>query len=257
MNEMQQQAAGIRPMATTIAAVTAGAIAVSWGLNYLLLFADNLSAFSRAAITATLLPILLVVPLMIFGLWQREQARRARQASIMAQGRDPASGYIGQTMLSAIVAERRKATPLTDGPVSGAFLMIEADGLRKINARFGPEWAASALTLVADTIRRSVRATDQVGRLQTGEFGIFLPHVSENDAEQVGRRIVDEVAAIYFAPQGIESVIGVRVAGIVFDHQLEFAEMVRHTARRLADMPAEESPAMLPLETLSSEQSTQ
>lgn len=237
-------------MVATTMAVTTGAVALSWGFNYLLLFADGLSAFSRAAITATVLPVLLVAPLMVFGLWQKEQARRLRKMSGINAARDPASGFVGQTMLSSVVEDRRRNVPATDGPVSGAFLMLEANGLKQINARFGPEWTASALALVADTIRRSVRASDLVGRLETGEFGIFLSNASEKDAEQVGQRIVDAVASIYFAPEGIESVISTRVAGIVFDHQIEFAEMVRHTAHQLAYMSTKDSSALIQMKTL-------
>lgn len=231
------------------AAMTGGAVAASWAFNYLLLFADGLSAFARSAITATVVPIVLAAPLAAFGLWQREKVRRMRRAGAVAAGRDPATGCIGQQVLSAVVDERRKRTPPSGGPASGAFLLLEMSGMRRINARFGPEWTTSALALVADTIGRSVRAGDTVGRLETGEFGIFLPYASEEDAKQVGKRIVEAMAAVYFAPEGIENAIDARVAGIVFDHQIEFAEMVRHAARQLADMPAGERAAAIRLET--------
>jgi len=250
MTDIRQRRTRIRRIAVATAAVTAGAIALSWFLNYLLLFADGLSPLEHSAITATVLPVLLVGPLIAFGLWQKEEARQARRASALAASRDPTTGCVGQNVLSIVVEERRKRTPSPDGSARGVFLLLELDQLKMVNARFGPEWAASALALVADTIRNSVRVGDLVSRLETGEFGIFLPGASEEDAKQASRRIVEAVGSAYFAPEGVESMIGVRMVGLVFDHHLGFTEMVRRAARQLADVPAAKNPAAIQLESI-------
>lgn len=249
MTDTRQRRTRLRRTAVAAAAATAGAIALSWLFNYLLLFVDGLSAFARSATTATVLPVLLAGPLTAFGMWQREEAWRMRRANALAASRNPATGCVAQKVLSVVVEERRRKPPSPDGSARGAFLLLELDELKRINARFGPDWSAAALALVADTIRSSVRAGDLVGRLETGEFGIFLPGASEEDAQRVGQRVVDAVASAYFAPEGIESMVGARVAGIVFDHQLEFAEMVRRAAAQLIDMPAGKSLAAVRLET--------
>jgi len=218
---------------------TVAALAASWALNYLLLFSDGLSGFARSAITATILPVVLVGPLAGFALWQRQEIRRARRAGAKAAARDPATGFVSQNILSAVVEERRKRVPVSDEAASGALLLLEVSELKRINARFGPEWSASVLGAVGEAVRKSVRAEDLVGRLETGEFGIFLPHVSKEDAEQVGQRVLDAVASVYFAPDGIERTIDVRVAGVAFGREIRFAEIIRHAAARLADTPAQ------------------
>lgn len=216
-----------------VALTTAGAIAVSWAINYLMLLSDTLSAFARSAITATLLPILLVAPIAAALFWTRAELKNVKRASSAKASRDPATGHLDQSVLAIAVEERRKHVDAGDGPLRGAFLLLELDDLRKINAQFGPEWSASALSLVAQTVRKSVRAGDLVGRLETGEFGIFLPQATEDDAIRVGDRIVQAIASAYFAPDGVETIVTVRVAGIVFERELEFSEMVQQAASQL------------------------
>jgi len=83
-----------------------------------------------------------------------------------------------------------------------------------------------------------VRTTDLVGRLADGEFGIFLPGASAENARHAGERIRQEVAKVYFAPgatggNGKTSLIDVNVAGVFFEQQLGFEDMFRSAARQL------------------------
>lgn len=245
MTDNPLQGRNIRAIATGTALAIIVALAASWLFNYLLLFSDGLTAFTRSAIVATVLPIVLAGPLAAFALWQRQEMRKIRQASARASARDSATGFVSQNVLSAVVEERRKNVPATAGAASGALLLLEISELRRINARFGPEWSASALTVMGNALRKSVRSGDLVGRLATGEFGIFLPDATQEDAQRVGERLIDAVAAIYFAPEGIESTIKMHVAGVVFDHEVHFAEAIRQAAEQLSGMPDKEKPAVL------------
>lgn len=218
----------VRPVLVT----TAGAIAASWGINYLMLLSDTLSAFARSAITATILPVLLVAPLAAALFWTRTELKSVKRANSAKAARDPLTGHFDQSILAIAVEERRKHVD-PDAPSRGAFLLLELDDLRKINAQFGPDWSASALGLVAQTVRNNVRAGDLVGRLETGEFGIFLPHATDEDAIRVGDRIVKAISNAYFAPDGVETIVTARVAGIVFERELEFSEMVQQAANAL------------------------
>jgi diguanylate cyclase (GGDEF)-like protein len=111
--------------------------------------------------------------------------------------------------------------------------------LRDISSRFGLDWGEEAQRIVASTIRASVRNDDLVGRLADGEFGIFLPGASAENARHVAERIRQEVAKVYFAPgttglDGKTSLIDVNVAGVFFEQQLGFEDMFRSAARQLA-----------------------
>ncbi len=83
-----------------------------------------------------------------------------------------------------------------------------------------------------------MRSDDLVGRLADGEFGIFLPGASAENARHAGERIRQEVAKVYFAPgatggNGKTSLIDVNVAGVFFEQQLGFEDMFRSAARQL------------------------
>ena len=70
-----------------------------------------------------------------------------------------------------------------------ALLMIDMDKLKDINDVFGLEAGNSAITLVAQCLQRSIRATDHAARLGGDEFAVLLPGASSEVAEAVVKRV--------------------------------------------------------------------
>jgi diguanylate cyclase (GGDEF)-like protein len=70
-----------------------------------------------------------------------------------------------------------------------ALLMIDMDKLKEINDTFGHEAGNSAITLVAQCLQRSIRATDHAARFGGDEFAVLLPGASAEVAEAVIKRI--------------------------------------------------------------------
>jgi diguanylate cyclase (GGDEF)-like protein len=70
-----------------------------------------------------------------------------------------------------------------------AVLMVDIDKLKDINETFGHEAGNSAITLVAECLRRSIRGTDSAGRFGGDEFIVLLPGASQEVAESVVKRI--------------------------------------------------------------------
>jgi diguanylate cyclase (GGDEF)-like protein len=70
-----------------------------------------------------------------------------------------------------------------------SLLMIDMDKLKEINDVFGLEAGNSAITLVAQCLQRSIRATDHAARLGGDEFAVLLPGASPEVAEAVIKRI--------------------------------------------------------------------
>jgi diguanylate cyclase (GGDEF)-like protein len=70
-----------------------------------------------------------------------------------------------------------------------ALLMIDMDRLQDINDDFGHSGGNSALQLVAECLRRSIRGTDIAGRLGGDEFAVLLPGASPEVAEAVVKRV--------------------------------------------------------------------
>jgi diguanylate cyclase (GGDEF)-like protein len=70
-----------------------------------------------------------------------------------------------------------------------SLLMIDMDKLKEINDVFGLEAGNSAITLVAQCLQRSIRATDHAGRLGGDEFAVLLPGASPEVAQAVIKRV--------------------------------------------------------------------
>ncbi len=70
-----------------------------------------------------------------------------------------------------------------------ALLMIDMDKLKEINDAFGHEAGNSAITLVAQCLQRSIRATDHAARFGGDEFAVLLPGASPEVAEAVIKRV--------------------------------------------------------------------
>jgi diguanylate cyclase (GGDEF)-like protein len=70
-----------------------------------------------------------------------------------------------------------------------SLLMIDMDKLKDINEQYGHEAGNSAITLVAQCLQRSIRATDYAARLGGDEFGVLLPGATPEIADVVIKRV--------------------------------------------------------------------
>ncbi|MBN9275148.1 MAG: hypothetical protein J0J15_33865, partial [Mesorhizobium sp.] len=77
-----------------------------------------------------------------------------------------------------------------------------------------------------------VHGRPAVGRRRVGEadFGVFLAGASEQDAEEIGNRIVSAVSAVYFTPAERSEPLVVRVGGVLYERQVEFDALFRAAA---------------------------
>jgi len=70
-----------------------------------------------------------------------------------------------------------------------ALLMVDMDKLKEINDVFGHEAGNSAITLVAQSLQRSIRNTDHAARFGGDDFAVLLPGASPEVAEAVIKRV--------------------------------------------------------------------
>ena len=83
-----------------------------------------------------------------------------------------------------------------------AVLMIDLDGFKGVNDRWGHATGDRVLAMVAQRARQCVRASDTIGRLGGDEFMAILPEASGAGALQVAEKIVAALAEPYPVEKG-------------------------------------------------------
>lgn len=76
-----------------------------------------------------------------------------------------------------------------------AIIFVDVDGLKKINDRHGHAAGDAALVNIAQTLVRTVRRSDVVGRLSGDEFIIILPEADELGGWNMALRIAEATMA--------------------------------------------------------------
>ena len=100
---------------------------------------------------------------------------------------DSLTGLYNVRMFNEVWQREHEACQGNRGVYS--LLMIDIDKLKEINDDFGLEAGNSAITLVAQCLQRSIRATDHAARLGGDEFAVLLPGASPEIAEAVIKRV--------------------------------------------------------------------
>jgi diguanylate cyclase (GGDEF)-like protein len=81
-----------------------------------------------------------------------------------------------------VALAQRHGRPLT-------MMLVDLDGLKRINDGHGHQAGDEALRLVAQQLLRVVRASDVCGRLGGDEFGVAMPETSLSRAREVAARL--------------------------------------------------------------------
>jgi diguanylate cyclase (GGDEF)-like protein len=77
-----------------------------------------------------------------------------------------------------------------------AVLLIDIDGLKRINDAYGKVAGDSTLVSVATALGEQLRAVDTPIRMGGDEFCILLPHQTSSRARTVGERVADAIEAV-------------------------------------------------------------
>jgi len=145
---------------------------------------DVMSLDYAARAIGQLVPLLLVAYLTTTLSADITEARE--HIETLAQN-DALTGLFNARMFKEVWAREHAACARSQGVY--ALLMIDLDRLQDINDDFGHDGGNSALQLVAECLRRSIRGTDTAGRLGGDEFAVLLPGASSEVAEAVIKRV--------------------------------------------------------------------
>jgi diguanylate cyclase (GGDEF)-like protein len=77
-----------------------------------------------------------------------------------------------------------------------AVLFLDMNGLKVVNDRYGHLAGSRALCRIADTLRRSCRATDVPARFGGDEFAVVLPETGEEGGHVLLARVAEALAAL-------------------------------------------------------------
>lgn len=209
------------PLACVIVALTYNAVS----------FSDlGPAALQRAMASAIILPLLMAIPLFFFlSMRIRSLAISNRRLGLVART-DSLTSCLNRGAFTA-----RVETQLTtdEGPLTGALLIIDADNFKTINDLYGHDAGDEALTILARSIRSVLSAGDLIGRMGGEEFGVFLPGVDQNAAEQMAERVRRAVQLAQFSPGGDAYTLSVSIGGAVFAQSTNFTELFRIADQRL------------------------
>ncbi|MBS1878771.1 MAG: EAL domain-containing protein [Actinobacteria bacterium] len=98
----------------------------------------------------------------------------------------------------------------------GAVMVIDIDGLKGVNDRYGHHAGDGLIRRVANVLRERVRGTDVVARLAGDEFAVLVPQTDAEGALALGEDLRAEVAAGYAEEAELASVT-ISVGIMLFD----------------------------------------
>jgi diguanylate cyclase (GGDEF)-like protein len=145
---------------------------------------------------------------------------------------DPLTGlsnrrYLQDQLRQALGIYKRYETPF-------ALLILDVDGLKRVNDSKGHQAGDRALVQVATAMRRTLRTTDTAARIGGDEFCVLATNQTAAAAEPLAQRIVDAVDA----ETGSDSPVGISI-GVVScpehgddtDALLEMADQAMYRAK--------------------------
>lgn len=127
---------------------------------------------------------------------------------------DDLTGLLNLQAFTRLVEEERDRAARRDS--SFALLMVDVDGLKAVNDRFGHEAGNRALAAVAQALRRSSRSVDLVARYGGDEFLMFLSGGDPAVAKVVANRIRHNVATTTLQIGGSLHRVTVGIGAAVF-----------------------------------------
>jgi len=107
--------------------------------------------------------------------------------------RDPLTGLYNRHYFNSLIASELDRSDRYGHPLT--LMMVDIDGFRAINNRFGHLKGDDVLREVAVFLEENVRSADRIIRYGGDEFLVFMPETDE-EAPRVARRLKDRIAAV-------------------------------------------------------------
>jgi diguanylate cyclase (GGDEF)-like protein len=152
---------------------------------------------------------------------RKEAEQRLRRLAVS----DPLTGLANYRQLAAALDTEIQRSSRTGRPF--AIVLLDLDGLKTINDRYGHLVGSMALRRVAESLLGSCRGIDTAARFGGDEFALVLPETGDAAAWHVARRVADRVAR-----DGEQPEISVSVGVAVHPRDGATLETLQNTADR-------------------------
>jgi diguanylate cyclase (GGDEF)-like protein len=162
-----------------------------------------------------------------------------RQASEMERLalHDPLTALPNRALLLQATARALGSAP--NGDQETALLIVDIDRFRDVNDTLGRAQGDAVLIEVAARLKRSVRATDMVARVESDRFGVLLPGLARSDAaSQAAEKILAALSRqldVSGAALSVDATVGIACAPTHArdaDLLLQRAEAAMYRAKR-------------------------
>lgn len=167
---------------------------------------------------------------LIFAAEVSERRRQEEHARVLSVS-DPLTGLANYRLLLDRLASEIKRYGRDARPFS--VLLLDLNGLKKINDEHGHLVGSLALCRVAEVLHLSCRAIDTPARYGGDEFALVLPGTSSEDARRVAQRISQRLAEDVEAPR-LSVSIGIAEYprdGNTIEHVLSVADRVLYSEK--------------------------
>ena len=162
-----------------------------------------------APVSSPVLTLLTVVASITVSIAVRERLERERQALRNVALSDPLTGVPNRRLLLSRVeyeiARHRRARH------SFALVMLDLDGFKLLNDRFGHAAGDELLCDVAAALTQTMRAQDTVARLGGDEFCVLAPETDGPRTLPLAQRIAETVAEATAGIETLSASVGVAV----------------------------------------------
>ena len=157
-------------------------------------------------------------PTRLLGILRGVTTRKAREVELeFLATHDEMTGHFNRSRLKeslehAINFSQRYALP-------GAYLVVGIDKLSPINDAFGHEAGDAAIVAVGQLLDRSLRNTDQIGRLGGDRFGVVLSHCPTEDLPVAAEKLLTAIRQARIDTPANQVHVTVSIGGVGFrDH---------------------------------------